>query len=248
MSDVTKSCLVQKLSTYISLDSVSQRHLARLEEKEQMLDKAEIVNTIGTTTDALYVVKTGWLYAYADLADGRRQILRLYHPGDVIGFPDIAFHHATATVRAVEATCLCPFPKTHLDSIFRESPRLTALLFTLAVRDQVIFMDLMKAMGRMSARERIGYLLLDLISRLRITNTTMTDTFRLPLSQTEIGDMLGLTNVYVSKTFRQLEQDEYLERDGIKVRLLREGDLIEMTDFYNRYVDMDVSWFPGQAG
>ncbi len=248
MSQDEDSCFVQKLSHYITLDDLSRHHLAQLELDETQFRKHEVISAIGSQTPHLFVVKTGWLYSYTDMPDGRRQLVRIYHPGDIIGFPDIAFHHATTTVQAAEEVCLCPFPKNRLDEIFGKSPRLTALLFTLAVRDQVIFMDLVRAMGRMSARERIISLLLDVIHRLRITNLSMTNEMRFPLSQTEIGDLLGLTNVYVSKTFRRLEDDGYIERPGGLIRLLREDDMIAMTDFCNRYQDMDISWFPSGTG
>ncbi|MFQ6551812.1 Crp/Fnr family transcriptional regulator [Aestuariibius insulae] len=244
MTDTEDSCLVQKLSHYIELDDLSRHHLAQFELDQIDVQKHEIITRIGTETSKLYVVKSGWLYAFVDMPDGRRQLVRIFHPGDIIGFPDLAFHHATTTVQASEPACLCPFPKKRLDDVFRLSPRLTALLFALAVRDQVIFMDLVRAMGRMSARERIVSLLLDILHRLRITNVSMTDTMRLPLSQTEIGDLLGLTNVYVSKTFRRLEEDGFIKRDGGTIRILKEGEMTEMTDFSNRYQDMDISWFP----
>lgn len=247
MSD-QDSCLVQKLSHYIELTDQSREHLARLEQDERNYEGRTEIFEGGDEARHLYVVKKGWLYSYTDLPDGRRQIVRIHHPGDIIGFPDIAFEDATTSLRTVEKVCLCPFPKTRLDAILANSPQLTALLFTLALREQVILIDLIRAMGRMSARERIAFMLLDLVSRLRITNKKMTDTFRLPLRQGEIGDVLGLTNVYVSKTFMALEEEGYLSRQDGMVTLRKEAALKAMCDYFNRYDDMDTSWFPEAAG
>lgn len=245
MVGANSSCLIDKLSHYVELDDISRSHLATLEEEEQEIARHEDVVQSGGCSPHLFVIRRGWLYSYADMPDGRRQIVKIHYPGDVVGFADVAFEHATVTLRAAENACLCPFPKQRLDVIFRDSPKLTALLFTLAVRDQVILIDLVRAMGRMSARERLAYLLLDAVSRLRLTNRGMTDTFRMPLNQGEIGDLLGLTNVYVSKTFSALEKEGYIARGEGTVTLLRERELAEMCDFFNRYQDMDTSWFPG---
>ncbi len=238
------SCLIDKLSHYIHLDDSHKQHLASIEKSERSYPASTEIHQVGDLTRDLYVVKSGWLFSYTDLPDGRRQIVKIHHPGDILGFPDVALRHSTTTLRTVEAVCLCPFPKTSLDVIFRESPRLSALILSIALRDQVVFIDVLRAMGRMNAQERIGYMLLDLIARLRITNSKMTDTIRLPLTQGQIGDYLGLTNVYVSRTLLRMEEDGYIRRDGNHVQILREDEMIAATDFHDRYADMDVSWFP----
>lgn len=238
------SCLVTKLSHYVELTDGDKEKLATLEKSERTFDAATEIYQGGDESTDLFVVKYGWAFSYTDLPDGRRQIVKIHHPGDIVGFPDVALKYMTTTLCAVEKVCLCPFPKSSLDTILRESPKLSALLLSIALRDQVVLIDLLRAMGRMSARERISYMLLDLIARLRLTNSKMTDTIRLPLSQSQIADYLGLTNVYVSKTIIQMEQDGFIRRGDNHLQILKESELIELTDFYDRYADMDTSWFP----
>ena len=242
--DDQSSCLVTKLSHYITLDETHREQLASLEKAERDFEEGVEIYQNGDAARDLYVVKRGWLFSYTDLPDGRRQIVKIHHPGDIIGFPDVALKHMTTTLRTSEAVTLCPFPKSSLDVILRESPRLSALLLSIGLRDQVVFIDLLRAMGRMKAQERLAYMVLDLIARLRITNRRMTDTIRLPLTQSQIGDYLGLTNVYISRTLIKMEEDGYIQRIGDRLRILREDDLADMTDFNNRYADMDTSWFP----
>ena len=243
MSD-HQSCLVQKLSHYIAIDETAAGHLAALEKTERTFRRHAEVWSEGDETGDLFVIRKGWCYSYTDMPDGRRQIVRVLHPGDVIGFPDIAFQSATTNIRTAEEVCLCPFPKARLDVIFRESPRLTALLFTLANRELACMVDSLRAMGRMSARERIAFFLLDLVSRLRITNASMTDTLRMPLNQHEIGDALGLTHTYVSKTLGRMEDGGLLRRAEGTITLENEERLKEMVEFTNRYEALDTSWFP----
>ena len=238
------SCLVEKLSYYIELNEDARAHLAALEESEKVFPRHADVWCEHDRLTHLYVVKSGWCYVYADMPDGRRQIVKVLHPGDIAGFPDIAFKAAATNLRTSEEACLCPFPKHKLDAIFERSPRLTALLFTLANRDLACMVDNLRAMGRMSARERIAWFLLDLIARLRITNRRMNDTIRMPLNQHEIGDALGLTHTYVSRTMRQMEEAGLIARQGNTIILRREEAMVEMVGFSNRYEHLDLSWFP----
>lgn len=239
-----RSCLVDKLSYYVRLGDGDLGLVRSLEKAEESYASGVDIYRGGDATKRLWVVKSGWLFSATDLPDGRRQIVRIHHPGDVIGFPDIAFENATTNLTAAEPVTLCPFPKKDLDVIFQQSPLLTALLFTLALRDQVVLIDHIRALGRMSAEEKVAFFLLDLAARLRIVNPGMSDTFRLPLNQSEIGDALGLTNVYVSRTFGMLERRGLVARSNGFVRLIDEAALAESCDFIDRYAGMDTSWFP----
>lgn len=239
-----QSCLITRLSHYIELDDVAESLILSLEEEEEEYNKHCDIRPAGSSTKRLFVVKKGWLYSYIDLLDGRRQVVKIHHPGDIIGFPDIALEGAATTLRSAEDVCLCPFPQSKLDRIFTQSPRLTALLFSLAVRDQVMLIDMIKALGRMSAREKLAYLLLSLGSSMRVTNKYYSNKFRMPLSQSEIGDAVGLTNVYVSRTLNSLESDGYIRREGGFIELLRFDDLCGIVDFNDRYSRFDTSWFP----
>lgn len=243
MSDKS-SCLVTKLSHYVTMTDADKSRLAHLEKSERTFGAAVEIYQGGDVNGDLYVVRHGWAFSYMDLPDGRRQIVKIHHPSDIIGFPDVALKNLTTTLCTIEEVCLCPFPKSALDVILRELPRLSALLLSIALREQVVLIDLLRAMGRMSARERVSYMLLDLISRLRITNLRMTDTIRLPMTQSQIADYLGLTNVYISKTLIQMEEDGVIRRQNSHLQLLREDKLIALTDFHDRYADMDTSWFP----
>lgn len=240
------SCLASKLSHYIQLNDDDNEMLASLEKSERNYDSGALVHESGDENKELYVVKSGWAFSYTDLQDGRRQIVRIHHPGDFIGFPDLAMKQMTTSLRTFEKACLCPFPKSSLDVILRESPKLAALLLSIALRDQVVLIDLLRALGRMSAQERVSYMLLDLIARLRVTNPETTDTLRLPMTQSHIADYLGLTNVYISKTFHQMEQAGYIRRQNQNLQILKEDEMIRLTDFDDRYVEMDISWFPGR--
>lgn len=244
MPDNTNSCLVEKLGHYIEIDDTLRGLLATLEERERRYARHQDVYSEGDALTHLYVVKEGWFYSYTDMPDGRRQIIRVLHPGDIIGFPDIAFDEATTNIRASEDGCLCPFPKRKLDAIFTKSPRLTALLFSISNRDHACAIDMLRVMGRLDARERISFFLLDLLSRLRITNKDMTDTLRMPMNQHEIGDALGLTHTYVSKTIRDMEDAGLIARRDGTLTLAEEAALAEMVNFTDRYAALDISWFP----
>lgn len=241
---MSSSCLVTKLSHYVDLTDQEKDLLAVLEKSEQPVVAGQEIYAGGDSMERLFVVKEGWLYSYANLHDGGRHIARIHHPGDIIGFPNLALTHHAINLRAVTKGCLCPFPKRGLDEVIQQSPKLTALFLTLSAREQVVLIDVIRAASHSRPRETLAYFLCDLIARLRITNSTMTDTIRMPLNQTEIGDIFGVTNVTVSRTLAAMESEQLIARSAGSVRLLQEDALKRMSDFYDRYAEMDTSWFP----
>ena len=232
------------LSHYAALSEGDRERVARFEETPREFERQRDIYQTGDRSEVLFAVKKGWLYSYVDFADGRRQIVKIHTPGDIIGFPDLAYFKATTSLRTCNDVVVCPFPKTHLDEVMRESPRLSALLLTVALRDQVVLVDTLRAMGRMSARERVAHFILDLLSRLRVLHGPELKTIPLPLSQTEIGDVIGLTNVYVSKTLGRLEDSGRIRRESGSLEVLEEEELSKMADFTDRYATLDTSWMP----
>lgn len=240
---MTKSCLVAKLSAHVPLSPDDQRLLVRLEESERDCRKDEIVRRSGQPIDNLYVVKSGWLTSFSLLEDGRRQLLKLFYPGDIVDLAEAALPRAQHDIKCITAATLCPFPKSGLDTIFRKSPRLTALLFAIQVKESSELLDRIRAIGRFSAYERLCYLLLEITERLRLTAGDAEDGFRLPLTQSDIADLLGLTNVYVSKTMSRIERDRLIRRQGSRIAILDRDRMREVADFRHS-AEIDTAWFP----
>jgi len=247
MSKKTHSCLIEKLSAFIDLSEVDETLLANLEKEAIDYKKHDKVFSVDDEIRHLYVVRKGWLISYTILQDGRRQVLEIHYPGDVIGIPDVPFKHATSNLMALQAATLCPFPKKEMDVILTTSPRLTALLFTLAMIDKSVNLDRLKVLGRMSARERLAHILLEIYSRLVVTKGLSGSGFMLPLSQHDIADAIGLTNVSVSNAFTKLEQDGLIKREAGYIYLLDIKKLTSMSDYINRYREVDISWFPNAS-
>lgn len=242
-----QSCLVAKLSNYAEIDRSDRELLARFEENSVSKAAGSYLYRGGHEIQNMYVVKRGWLLSSTTLVDGRQQVTRIHYPGDIIGVSHLPFDHAIVDVVAVEDAELCPFPKSHLDKVMVESPRLTALLMTFALVESSTYVDRIRTLGRMNAGERIMHLLLEIASRLRVTGALGDgNSFRLPLTQKMIGDAVGLTNVYVSKSLSRLESDGHISREGSTFAIPDWERSVEFADFHNRFESMDTSWFPAR--
>jgi len=238
------SCLVANIAYYLDLEARHKALLERLEEREESYEAREKVYTGGERVERLFVVKQGWFFGYTNLPNGGRHIVNIYNAGDVIGFSSLTLKSYSTNLQAATAGRLCPFEKQDLDRIFDESPRLAALLFALSSREQVVLIDTLRVSSRMAPRARLAFLFLKLIGRLRVTNPDITNRINMPLTQTDMGDAIGVTNVTVSRTIKGMEQDGLLERAGKELILHDEAELQNICDYDVRHLEIDTSWFP----
>ncbi len=242
----THSCLFAKLSHFCALGNAERDLIMKLEDKERVCRRGDTVWRQGQPANSLYVVKSGWMYGYAILGDGKRQVLDIYLPGDVLGLRDIVFEYSVSSVSALNDAILCPFPKSAMDDVFIEAPRLATLLYSLGMLENIVVIDRLKAAASLDARQRLCFFLMQIFARLSITNPMLGAEFKLPMTQELIGDALGLTQAHVNRTIHVLEEEGLIRRDGTLICILDGDRMRDISGFENRHYKMDLSWFPSQ--
>lgn len=238
----SSSCFVSKLSHFVALTDDERHAVADFERSERKLAAHEVLYQEGEPATELYVVKSGWLCSIRYTETGQRQILQLRHPGDLCGMHDQMLRCRSHSLMALEESVICPLPLTNLPRLMKAAPRVSLLLNALTALDQVLLFDLIQAITRTSASERVLYLLLHLLHRLKLNNPDMDKTFRLPMTQSLIGDLLGLTNVTVSKSMSELEKDKLVQRNRGTVTIVDIDKCVKRTCFTDRYSNLDLDW------
>ncbi|QQZ27884.1 Crp/Fnr family transcriptional regulator [Thiothrix subterranea] len=244
VSQQNDSCLIERMRYYTPLSDKDEQLLREL-ETDEICYRPRTQLTFSENPSHLFVIKSGWLYRYEQLDETHRHISRIHYPGDIVGLTDLALKTPYGEMMTVTKTVLCPFPKRKLDNIFMHSPRLTALLFSLGVLQQIVLQDRIKIMRRASAPHKVAHFILETHARLRIhAPNGELSTFEMPLTQDVIGDAIGLTNVSVSNAITQLAFEGYCSCQHREVTLHELDKLKELVNFQDRYFEIDTSWFP----
>lgn len=239
-----ESCLISRLSRYVDLNGAEKGFLAEVEKDERRRTKNSHVFNVGDQTDGIVVLKSGWAVVRADAPDGNSQILRIYLPGEVMGLAEIASLRADHRIVMQTDGVVCPFPRSGLTALLTDYPRLTALLMAVGSLDQIALRYHAAALSAMDATGRLKFFLLQLRSRLEVANVGLGNRFPVPLSQSEIGQAIGLTSIYVNKLLRRFVQAGEIEIDRPHIRLLEWERWEKEIDFVNPFKVMDTSWFP----
>lgn len=248
MSDRYQSCLVSRLSRFVSLTDHESRFIADIEKEELTQLKGRPVVNVGDPTDRIMVLKSGWAVVKADSSDGRSQILRIYLPGEVMGLAEIGSSHANHRIVMQTDGVICPFPRRGVTALLTDYPRLAALLISLGSLDQIALRHHASCLGSMDATGKLKFFLLQLRSRLEVANVGLGNRFQVPFSQVEIGQAVGLTSIYVNKLLRSFIAKGEIEVERPYVRLLAREKWEKEIKFVDAFVEMDTSWFPPATG
>jgi CRP/FNR family transcriptional regulator, anaerobic regulatory protein len=232
----------QRLSTRFSIESEELRFLQELEVRSVDWGRGQLICRTGEPMRRLYVLKRGWAISYTGYADGSRQIRRLHLPGDLLSMPSLSLHHHAENIEAVTPVVLAPFDRSNLARMFDEYPRLAAIMYILAQEERVTCGDRLAAVGGMTCKERLAFLLVDIFERLRTVDSRITDSFPMYLTREQMGEMTGMTPVHASRMCSELQADGLIANAHHWVTLRDPPRLTELASYINRDSDLDFSW------
>lgn len=187
------------------------------------------------------LVEEGWCYRYKLLSDGRRQLLGLALPGDMIGLRCGLFGIDDHSVVALSTVRVAWFPIAELVDLFAELPRVAAAFSAISAREEAILSQQVIRLGRMDAYERTAHLFLEIHHRLRAVGCGDENGFAMPLTQELLADMLGITVVHVNRTLRRLRQSGLVTIEHGKVTFRDIDGLIDVCEFDPHYLEPSIS-------
>jgi len=178
----TGYALFEKLRLYVDLNEEEGEALTRPLRRTRSIPRGRDIVVQGQPYRALSVLIDGLALRYKVLSDGRRQVINLIVPGDLIGLPACLFEGAIASVSSLTDTTVSPIEFEELFGLFRQYPRISAALFWTLAREAGIYVERLATIGRRSAYERLAHLILELLSRLQVVGLASPDSFEMPLT------------------------------------------------------------------
>ena len=190
----------------------------------------------GETHDYVYTLFSGWGVIYKTVSNnGKRQILRFLLPGDLIGYQTNASGAISHSAGTVTESILCAFSRQELTPMLRENPELAIRLVNMESRDMSLCQSHLMAAGRKTAKESIAFLLMELFYRVQYqakeSYSASDNMINFPITQEDIGDALGLTNVHVNRVIKELTNEKIISCHKKQLVIFDEKKLCEIAEF-----------------
>ncbi|KCZ51000.1 hypothetical protein HY29_06520 [Hyphomonas beringensis] len=227
-----------RLSQYVTLDDVIWSEFEKLQTQNKAYEAGDDLIRVGQRPKHVFLLTEGWAIRHRTLEDGRRQIVNFMLPGDVFDLQVLAGLEADHGVTAVNRTATMRIEADEFITMLKKSGPLASAFWWSAVQEESILREQIVRVGRRSARERIGHLLLELQRRLQAAIGSDNDVMPLPLTRTDLADALGLTPVHVSRTMSALRRAGLIEESRGRVKILDADKLARQSHFDMDYLHM----------
>jgi CRP-like cAMP-binding protein len=228
--------LIDRLAGLVALSAAEHAYLQDMQVDFIRVRARGDIITAGHAYQGLFVLNQGLAIRYKILRDGRRQVLGLLLPGDLVGFPGGLFEKALYSVSTLNDAVACTIPFDTVFDLFHQFPRLATAMFWLAGHEAATVAERLVGVGRHTAYERLAHLLLELLVRLQAAGLADAQSYDLPLTQELMADMLGLSVPHVNRTLRALRDDGQIALDGQRVRFTDVDALSRTVDFDRAYL------------
>jgi CRP/FNR family transcriptional regulator len=226
------SCPLRAQGPFKRYDHDDIRFLDELKKEHLTIDAGRDLIVSGDPKPPLFTLFSGWAFRFKMLDDGRRQILNFLLPGDTIGFQANMFDAAPHGVQALTDVQVCGFHRGKIWELYREHPELAFDLTWLAAREEGVVDETLLSVGRRTAIESVGALLIHIYKRAEALGLMRNGGVLFPLTQTHIADALGLSLVHTNKSLRKLAKMGMHEINNGALMLKNGRALEQLSQFY----------------
>ena len=183
-------------------------------------------------------IESGFTFRHKLTAAGSRQILSVQLPGDFVDLEHIFLEVADHDVQALTDLELICIDRLALRRLVLERPAVGQAMWIDALVDGSIFREWVTNVGRRDARARIAHLICEIALRMTAAGIATKDRFEFPLTQEQLADAVGLTQVHVNRTLKSLEIDGVVYRDRRYMTVTDWDKITAIGDFNALYLHL----------
>lgn len=237
--DVAYTPLATRLFKYYGLDPGDVAQLDSLPYRQRSFAPGESIIRRGDRIEHIILMVSGWAARARYTPSGARQIIHILLPGDLLtgeAFVVARIDHELVSMTRSVARLIT---RRDLRELFDQAPRISAALWWAAEQEDGMLREQIVRLGRRSALERTAHLILELHRRLLIVQQATEDALVLPITQSEISDVLGLSVVHIHRTLKCLQSSGLIDRRKSVIRLLDRDALARICDFDLSHFHLD---------
>jgi CRP-like cAMP-binding protein len=228
--------IIRKLRLNTRLDHDDLQAIQSLPISVKELEAGEPVAREGSRSSSSCLCIEGFAIRSKTTPAGQRQILSVHIPGD---FPDLhsLYLHVVDHDLVALTDCTMGFiSHAAIRDLVRARPNIAEVLWRETLVDAAIFREWIVNVGQRSSSSRMAHFILEMFYRLYAIGKTNGKTFKLPMTQRQLGDLLAISPVHVNRVLNDLRKRRLIEmRRGI-ITIYDEPSLQKLAGFDSLYL------------
>ncbi len=211
----------------------------RIRTGSRLLRAGQAVLESGDDSETLFVLESGWAFTFVITPEGRRQILELHLPGDMLGVESMGRGQVSHGVEAATDVSLCVMPYNRIRNLIRQDPCMALGFASVVMHDRAMLAERLSSLGRRSAAGRVAHLMLELHTRLKQRGLVLScGGCLVPLKQAHIADAVGLTVEHTNRALAEMRKENMLTLKDGKLALHNRTALVTLAGWDDSYLEM----------
>lgn len=231
--------LLLKLRRFDMVSAEEEQALREAMSGEAEFRRYDTIVKAKTELENSNLLLEGFVYRYKDLKDGSRQTLQLAVPGDFIDLHSFLLKQLDHDIAAFTDCRLGSFPHERLKAVIAEHQHLGRLLWLSTIVDAAIHREWMLSLGRRDARSRLAHFFCELQVRLTAAGLAEHGTYELPITQSDLAEILGLTPVHINRMLKELRDENMVTFKGKTVEIGDWDALVATAEFDPFYLSLN---------
>jgi CRP-like cAMP-binding protein len=192
--------------------------------------------TEGERPGAAYVILSGFACRYKLVPDGGRSIVAYLVPGDGCDLHASILDRAIHSVATLTPCSIASLPYQKIKELAASRPNIYRALWRSILVDEAVLQEWLVGVGRRSADKQVAHILCELLARLRAVGLGVVTGYRLPLTQPELADTAGLSNIHIYRVLADLRKEGLIESGRGYISVPDTKRLEEFSDFSPDYL------------
>jgi CRP-like cAMP-binding protein len=192
----------------------------------------------GTRPSESCLVLKGFAGRSQTLREGQRQITALHVSGDFVDLHGYLLRVMDHSVVAIGPCEVGFVSHREIRAITETTHHLTRMFWLSTVIDGAIQRTWITCLGRRSAEQHMAHLFCELYIRLEAAGVASGLAFDFPMTQTQLGDVLGLSVVHVNRKLQELRASGLLTWQGGRIVMLDMKGLAALAEFDPTYLSL----------
>ena len=201
------------------------RSVEAIAGKHRQIAARQNIYRAGEITEGVLVICDGWAVRFVQLPNGKRQILSVLMPGDLVSPTSMLEGQLGFSIQAMTHVRYCYLSFAEVRTRIRNNPSLFDVWLRLTAAEQRDADKRLVDLGQRTAQERIAALIVHVMMRCEQRGELLGDEFPFPLSQQRIADFTGLTPVHTCRVLSSLRKNAVCDVGHGLVKIMDRGEL-----------------------
>jgi CRP-like cAMP-binding protein len=230
--------IIKRLEQIGSLSGEDKEALLSISGATRDLKQGEDILNHGEHPTQAVVVLSGMLHRYTISPQGRRQIHSFYLPCDTPSLESLPMEVMDNSLAATAPSQVGLISHSELNRVMSARPNVLTLIWRETLVQGAIIREWLMRNSQMLAHVQMAHFFCEIMTRAKAAGVARGDTCDLPITQEDLADALGMSNVHVNRTLTILRAGGLVEfRRG----LLTVPDwekLVEIAEFDPSYLHL----------